>query len=604
MFIKRNTRRVGDKTYVNHLLVESVATPKGPRHRVVCSLGNLEPAPRDEWVAWARRVEAALAGQSELDDDAQLRETVERVRAQRSTSRANQDLVAVHTDQVEVSEPRLAGPIHVAHHLWGKLGLNSILREAGLSERGCLLTELMTINRLVTPHSEHAMPDWMRRTALGDIVGEDLSMLGTASLYRNLDRLHPHRATIESMLARREESLFDTDTAFWLYDLTSTYFEGQCLRNPQAKRGYSRDQRPDCKQVVIGLALSADGFPKAHEVFDGNRNDRTTVDEMLSTLEQRTGRTHGATVVVDRGMAYSENLEQIQAHGHHYIVASRQGDRIDHLADYEDEHGWSELVREPSPRNPGQKKSRVWVKRLVVGNEAHILCRSDGREQKDHAIRDKHEARLLADLEKLRTRIATGKLTDPAKIHEAIGRLWERHPRVARYYTITYDPSSPTLVWTEDEVKKQRALKLDGAYMLRTDRLDLTDDQAWRIYVLLTRVESAFRAMKSPLLERPIFHHLQDRVQAHIFLCVLAFHLLVVVEKMFLSHGVHSSWETIREQLSTHQVVTISLPTADGSVLSIRRATKPEPIHEEIYRILGIPPTIMQPRKTWIHPAG
>src|SRR5260370_25352046 len=182
----------------------------------------------------------------------------------------------------------------------------------------------MTLNRLIFPLSEHAMPDWIRSTALADIVGADFSDLNDETLYRNLDRLHPHRERIERELAEREKSLFSLDDTLYLYDLTSTYFEGQAESNPQAKRGYSRDKRPDCKQVLVGLVLDGEGFPKAHEVFEGNRQDRSTVEEMLESLEKRTGKQAGSTVVVDRGMALDENLEDIRASGHHYLAASRQ----------------------------------------------------------------------------------------------------------------------------------------------------------------------------------------------------------------------------------------------------------------------------------------
>src|SRR2546428_10553768 len=198
------------------------------------------------------------------------------------------------------------------------------------------------------------MPDWIRRTGLADILGTDFSALSDEALYRNLDRLHPQRTRIEQALAARERTLFNLEDTIYLYDLTSTYFEGQCRHNPQARRGYSRDHRPDCKQVVVGLVLDREGFPKAHEVFDGNRQDRTTLDGMLATLEQRTGRAGGATVVIDRGMAFAENLAQIQARGHHYLVASRPGERLAHPAALHDETGWAEGHPGPSPRNPAQ----------------------------------------------------------------------------------------------------------------------------------------------------------------------------------------------------------------------------------------------------------
>ena len=603
MFIKATKKKVGDKTYVNHVLVESVATPKGPRHRTVCSLGSLAPAPAEEWLALAHKLEVALTGQQPLVRDARVDRLVAKAQAARRRARqpaGTSDLVAVHTDQVTTEELREAGPVHVGHQLWQRLALDAVLAQAGLSARTRVLTELMTLNRLVCPLSEHAMPDWVRRTALADILGEDFTTLVDESLYQTLNRLHPQRAAIEGALAERERTLFNLDARLFLYDLTSTYFEGLCGQNPQAQRGYSRDSRPDCKQVVVGLVLDRDGFPNAHEVFEGNRTDRTTVPDMLDALEERVGRTPGATVVVDRGMAFADNLRQIQARGYHYLVASRPGERNDHLDDFEAEAGWQEIVRAPSPTNPGQRKTRVLVKRKGVGDEVHILCRSDGREAKDRAIREKHEQRLLADLRKLQARVRKGQLKDATKVHEAIGRLKERYPRVARYYTIGYDAATAAVTWAEDAAKKAVARRLDGGYLLKTGRPDLSDEEIWRTYILLTRVEAAFRAMKSPLCERPIFHWLEHRVQTHIFLCVLAYHLLVAIEKLFLDAGIHTSWATLREELSTHQVVTVALPASNGDVLKIRKGSTPEPRHKEIYATLRIPSEVMKPVKTWV----
>jgi transposase len=595
MYLRRTTRRVGDKTYQNYLLVESVATPKGPRQRVICSLGALAPGPKDEWLGTARRLQAALAGQTALVPDAPIEALAARARPPRPRGPG----LTIDPDQVTFEDEREAGPVHVGHQMWRLLHLDTILADAGLSRRAQLLTEVMTLNRLVRPAAEHAMPDWIRRTALADILGTDFTDLSDEALYRNLDRLHPQRARIEQALAARERTLFNLDDTIYLYDLTSTYFEGRCPHNPQAKRGYSRDHRPDCKQVVIGLVLDRDGFPKAHEVFDGNRHDQTTVDDMLTKLEERTGRRGGATVVVDRGMAFAANLAQIRARGHHYLVAARYPERGAHQAAFAAAADWTEVVRVSSPRNPGQKKPRVVVKRQRVGDEVHILCRSEARIDKDRAIRDKHEQRLLADLRKLQARVAHGRLREPAKIQEAIGRLKERYSRVARYYAITYDATTAAVSWPEQADKKSAASALDGTYLLKTDRQDLADDEVWRLYILLTRVEAAFRALKSPLMERPIFHHLEHRVQTHIFLCVLAYHLLAAIEKRCLDQGRHTSWATLREQLATHQVATVVLPALDGRILKIRKGSSPDEVHQEIYRVLQIPHEVMKPVKTW-----
>jgi transposase len=602
VYIRKTVKRYKNQTYTSYLLVESVSTPQGPRQRTICSLGDLSPGPRQKWLGLVNRIEAALQGQVSLEEpDPLVDELVSRIRsAGKSLAHRVDDVVAVHTDQVSLEKAREAGPVHVGHQLWKRLGLEEILAQIGLSARARLLSEVMVLNRLIAPCSEHAMPEWIERTALSDLLRIDLSELSDTALYRNLDRLHPKRQEIESSLAQREKNLFNLDDTYYLYDLTSTYFEGQCKSNPKAQRGYSRDQRPDCKQVVVGLVLDRDGFPKAHEVFEGNRQDRASLDEMLSLLEKRSGRRGGATVIVDRGMSSEDNLAQIKAHGHHYLVASRQGERQAWLDELEEEEGWQELIRQPSPRNPGQKKSRVWIKRAETTEHLYILCRSEGRKAKDEAIRLKQEKRLLADLARLRKRIEGGRLQRSDKIHEAIGRLKERYSRVARYWKMDYNEAQQTLSWQEDQEKKTNALRLDGTYLLKTDRKDLTAEEAWRLYILLTRVEDAFRDMKSPLSERPIFHHLQHRVETHIFLCVLAYHLLIAIEKSFLDQGIHTSWATLRQQLSTHQVVTAVLPTTDGHLLKIRRATKPDSQQRLIYRVLALPEEVMLPVKTWL----
>jgi transposase len=604
MYIRKSTRKYKDKTYTNYLLVESVHTAKGPRQRTVCSLGNLAPAPPEEWLALAHRLASALQGQMSLEGadarfEAILESTRRRGRKPRAGGPGSTSLVTVDTARVEVEKAREAGPVHVGHQMWERLGLDGILSRAGLSDEACTLTEVMTLNRLIAPASELAMPDWVRRTALGDIVGRTFGGLNEDHLYRNLDGLHPSREAIERDLAERERTLFNLDATIYLYDLTSTYFEGQAKANSQAKLGYSRDKRPDCKQVVVGLVLNRDGFPKAHEVFDGNVPDRGTVADMLDALEKRAGRQSGATVIVDRGMAYQENLDEIRSRGYHYLVAGRQPERDEWLDELEREDGWEEVVRQPSPRNPLQKKTKVEIKRQRKGEEWFVLCRSDGRREKDRAIRERQEQRLLQDLGKLKKRMENGRLKRADKIHQAVGRLKERYPRVARYYAIEPDLEGGTLGWREDSVKKAKAEKLDGSYVLKTDREDLSAEQIWRTYILLTRVEDAFRDMKSPLMERPIFHHLKHRTQTHIFLCVLAYHLLAVIEQYFLDQGVHTSWATLRQELKTHQVVTVVLPTESGKVLRIRKGTTPEPIHQEIYKTLRISGQVMTELRTW-----
>jgi transposase len=607
MYIRKSTRSYKGKTYTNYVLVESVLTPKGPRQKTICSLGDLGPRPREEWLELSRKIEDALVGQNRLLDqnDAETDEIIRRVRSRKTNRSAPTNtapvkaLVAVDPSRVGTEQHREAGPVHVGHQFWQCLELDRILDDCGLPKTVRRLACAMVLNRLIAPASEHAMPDWMRRTALADVLDFDFDEVDEDRLYRVLDKLHPHRATIEAALVVRERSLFNLDFTVYLYDLTSTYFEGLCPYNDKAKRGYSRDKRPDCKQVVLGLVVNRDGFPITHKIFAGNIQDRQTLATMLDGLTEHAGLQEGATVVIDRGMAFDDNIAELKKRKLHYVVASRQPERDRWLAEFEDTEGFAQVLREPSPINAGQKKTMIEVKTRSDDEQTYVLCRSEQRIGKDRAIRTKQEERLRADIDKLARRIADGKLVKIDKINQAIGRLKERYPRVARYFHLSHDQSRNELIAEFDADKHAKAERLDGCYVLKTSRKDLSGDELWRIYVLLTRAENAFRDLKSPLGERPIFHHLEHRVDAHIFLCVLAYHLLISIEKTLLDKGIHSSWETVREALKTHQICTMVLPTSDGACLRIRKAGIPDPEVKELYDQLGIPTEIMKARPSW-----
>jgi transposase len=613
MYIRKTVRKYKDRTYVNYLLVESVLTDKGPRQRVVCSLGDLSPKPREQWLSLARKLQDALTGQLALpgfaDQDPELQQLVQNLPTQPAPSVdalpthdapiSSGPRVSVHIDRVSFEKPRPAGHIHVGFEFWKRLGLDQILRSLDFSEWTIKLTCAMTLNRLIHPAAEYAMPDWIRATAMADILDFDSSRLPDDPLYRNLDRLHPYRGEIESALAEREESLFNLGNTILLYDLTSTYFEGKASLIPKAKRGYSRDHRFDCKQVVVGLVIGREGFPRAHEIFEGNVQDRKTLTSMLELLENRVGIAQGATIVVDRGMSGPENLAEIKRRNLHYVVAAPQHERDRYLAEFETVDTFEEVIRQPSPRNPSQRKSTVRVKAHSITNETLILCMSSERVAKDRAIREKQEGRFLKDVAKLQARIQNGRLKKEIKIGEAIGRLKERYPRVGRYHSLVFNSKTRQLEATPNEEKRRVAASLDGSYLLRTDREDLSAQEGWRIYSSLTRAEDAFRAMKSPLSERPIFHHLEHRVEAHIFLCVLAYHLLVAIETTLLRQEIHTSWASVRDLLATHEIATIVLPTDQNGILRIRRSGTPEPDHRVLYEALGVPTEIIRPVKSW-----
>lgn len=603
MFIKKTTRKSGDKVYTTHLLVESVNTPKGPRHRTICSLGKLDPGPKEDWLELAERIQAALGGQASLFPDPRVDEVVARVRVGDRPNRPHAEnsksaipaVLSVRTDSVETLDSREVGPLHVGHHVWQRLQLDAVLKSAGLTAGSIRLTELMTLNRLIQPASEHAMADWARRIAVSDVLGIDPTALNHDRFYRNMDRLHAKRASIETGLRGRETSLFGLQDTLVLYDLTNTYFEGQALETPKAKRGHSKEKRTDCKLVAMGLMMDGEGFPIGHEVFDGNINDGKTLSSMLDALETRTGRKSGATVVMDRGFASAANIDLVRSRGHHYLMAGFQNQRGDLLEAFEALNGWEEI-------QPSSVKMPLQIKRILRNDEALLLCVSPARAAKDRAIREKQEKRLLADLETLSKSVqaaeAKGRAMDDEPLGERIGRLRERYPRAARCYDIQREEGK--LMWRLREKSHARAKELDGAYFLRTSNQELGPEEIWRTYTTLTRVESAFRDLKGTLDMRPIHHRKEMRVETHLFLCVLAYHLQVAIEKTMREAGDSRSWETLREELRSHQVMTVLLPTEDGRTLAIRKACIPGAQVREIYKTLKLPATPCKPIKTWL----
>jgi transposase len=356
-----------------------------------------------------------------------------------------------------------------------------------------------------------------------------------------MDKLHGHRLEIERELYAREKSLFNLEGSLVLYDLTNTYFEGQAARNPKAKRGHSKEMRTDCKLVAMGLMLDADGFPIGHEVYAGNTIDGTTVEAMLDGLEARTGREGGSIVVMDRGFASEDNLKLVRSRHYHYLMAGFQQQRSPLLKDFED---------------------------------------------------------LDALVKAVAKALAQGEPMEDKELGERIGRLRERYPRAGRYYLV--DRKEGVLEWTLKAEQRARAEELDGAYFLRTSRKDMGPEEIWRTYIALTRIESAFRDLKETLDMRPVYHQKEVRVETHVFLAVLAFHLQAVIERTLKEAGDHTSWETLREELSTHHVVTTLLPTPDGKTLAIRKGSVPDRRVGEIYRHLNLDPEPMTPIRTWL----
>ena len=601
MYIRDAYKRKGDKKYSCLALVETVRTQKGPRQKIILTLGNVD-VPKEQWPLLAEMIKRRLSGQRGmfLDESEELQGITESIMARlrrngklKAEEARPEDIIRTNVNEIKVEEPRMLGPVLAAEEYWKRLGITEALKECEMSKQEIERAKVEVFGRLIAPAclravthrqvSENATVEWVKRTALCDIPGNEGISITRDDLYRVSDRLLEDKEKIEESLREKEEGLFRLEEKIYLYDLTSSYFEGEAESNEKAKYGYSRDGRGDCKQVVVGLVVDEEGFVKGHEVYEGDRTDITTLKGTVERLRERMrNKNTEPTIVVDRGMVSEENLETIKEMGMKYIVAARHSERDRKFDEFEDLE-----MKEIETRSGGKLK----VVMKEIGGDIYVLCKSDERKEKDKGIRERFKGRIEEALRKLERNIESGRLRDIKKIDQKIGRIREKYQRVARYYEIETKQSHgvTSLQWRnigEDEGK------YDGTYLLRTNRKDLTDQEIWSLYVTLTRVERAFRNLKSNLGLRPIYHQKEQRVDAHIFISVLAYHLLHAIEYTLRQKGETRSWNTIKQVLQTHQVVTVVLPDADGiHVHHVRVATEVEAGQSEIYKKLEIDPS-------------
>lgn len=587
MYIVPSVKRSGTKTYTYYNLVEGVRTPKGPRHRVILSLGKLENVAPQQIKLLGQLIDQRLSGQIRLlpaeGEDEDLKGEAQRIAdtvvRKRAHTGQGEETVCVKVSGIEAGEAVLLGPVYVGLEFWRALGMDRILGECGFSERELERALVEVLGRLVAPASELATSAWVVRTALADLLEGKLGSVNKDVLYRVSDRLWSCRQQIESGLAGAERELFDLEETLVLYDLTSTYFEGLAQGNPKARRGYSRDKRGDCKQLVVGMVLDEAGFPKATETWKGDTRDSTTLDQMLDRLESRVGQREGTTVVMDRGIATEENVARLRERGYHYIVALAAQSR----------YKWISEIRESEFHPLDQRHSGIEVSVKRKEGESYLLVRSAERMAKDKGIRERFTERLEKALGELASRVASGKL-DAKSAREKIGRLRQKYQRASRFFITEIQEREERLQleWRIDERKLEEARLLDGLYILKTDRGDLQDQRLWSLYVMLDRVERSFRYLKTSLGIRPIFHHKQDRADGHIFISTLAYHLLHAIEQTLLAHEDHRSWPTINAELQTHRALTVELQDLDERLHHIRMATRPTSAQADIYRKLGL----------------
>lgn len=592
MYIRRTaikSRKDGGQ-YYTYRLVESRRTESGVRQHTLLNLGVDFSLPREQWPDLTKRIQEILAGQQSLFD---IDSNVEKL-AQGYASRiilSHQDVNEsegidyreVDLDSIEMSRPRSVGGEHVTLEALRFLGLDNKLEELGFNgpQRAAAIGTI--IGRACEPGSELATHAWLReRSGLGELIGYDFDRLSLYSLYQASDQLLGKKAAVEQHLYARECNLFGLQETITLYDLTNTYFEAQSKGNTLAAHGHSKEKRSDCQLVTLGLVLDSSGFPRCSHVYEGNVNEPKTLSEMLGDLEQ--GGSPGGekpTVVMDAGIATEDNIGWLQEHQYPYLVVSRKRHR-------EFDETSSVVVNKDD-------ECTVRVQKVCdeQTGETLLYCHSTRREKKEQAIGDRFVSRFEEDLQKLASGLHKKRcLKKYDKVMVKIGRLRQKYSRVSRQYTISVEKDkqsgNATKITWQRQPAPETTESYPGVYCLRTSQSGWDESTLWNTYTMLTDLEAVFRSLKSELGLRPIHHQIARRVSGHLFITVLAYHLVHAIRFRLKQEDINSSWSSLRKILSTQSRVTVSMQCKNGGTIHVRKSSRPEANQQEIYSALGI----------------
>ena len=597
MFI-RKYKTVNKKTgavYIKHQLVESYRSDKGPRQRIVMNLGNID-LPVSEYRRLAFALEEKLSGQeSLLLKDEKIAQAVAfamrnyqfyKARAKKEQNKTN--FLTIDLQKVAVTQCRSLGPELVANNAWDMLSYDAILKEAGLNKKDMELAKAVILSRLISPCSELASLNFIKeRSSIPEIVSTGLLDLKKDPIYQIADTLLYHKDKIEKALRQKEESLFENASTLFLYDLTNTYFEGACKGNSIAKRAKSKEKRNDCPLVSLALLVDSLGYPLFSQVYEGNASEPKTLADILDRLEADFSKTLFSilpTIVSDRGIATKENVALLRQRGYEYMVVERRCGQEDYLQEFSQAMESFEAVQ--------KKDTTIYIKKKVSGDTAELLVLSKARKEKEEAMDKLKEERFLNDIDALKKSIAKGSVILAAKVQVRIGRILGKYPSVSKYYDIATVESNNSkkvtgLNVTRKETREIRNV-LTGCYVIETTHTDMDGLKILESYLMLTRVEDAFKSLKTDLGIRPVYHHKADRTKAHLFISVLAYHLLNTIELKLSEKGCSSKWSTVRKDLSTHMRTTVIMTDKDGGIHHIRVSSAPEEIHRKIYDLLEV----------------
>lgn len=585
MFLRAYHRTKDGKRHTYFALVESHRTERGPRQRIVAQLGELSPDDRRRWERTAI-FHARQSGGRQLS----LLPEEEHVPLP-----DDPNVVRILLDKVGWTNARSFGDVWLGLHLWRKVGLEEIvalhLPRGRETVPPAAVVAIEVISRLCIGQggetSEWGLAEHgYRRTALEDLLGVPDAAVTKDRLYRTLDALIQAKPAIERDLKERLGDLFSLNYDLLLCDLTSSFFEGLAEDNELAARGYARDKRSDCKQIVLALVVTQDGFPLYHEVFAGNTRDDIAFPHIVETMTARFGEARRVWVL-DRGIATKDNLAFLRSRQQSYLVGTPRSQ----LTDFEAElctQDWREI------------REHVEVKCVPRGDQTYVLARSRDRRAKERAIRRRQLLGLHRDLKRLAASVSGGRLKDHEKVHQRIGRLSERWPMAWRFMQVQVEQNSAgqasAVTWTYRQDRLRSALGKDGAYLLLSDQVDWTAERLWTTYTQLTRAEEAFRAMKSHLLLRPMHHQYALRIQAHAFVCVLAYALWKALDHLLRQAGMMTRVRSLDQPgrpaspkdrpmspaaalriLHDIPIGDILLQTTDGRQLRLRRVARPNP---------------------------
>ena len=562
MYLRRNRTFRQGESYDYWTLVRTVRTARGPRQQIVAHLGKLDEKEQRDVRGWAD-LDALLEGRP-LERQGTLEPSTEEEALWKR----------VNVREVRVERSRQFGRVYLGLALWRRLGLHTLLRETIPEGREWIEWEqvacILTLGRFCAQGSELALAErWYEGTALEDLLGVSAQTVNDARLYRGLDQLHERKDDLCQHLQQRWQDWFGVGFEFLLYDVTSTFFEGQAAKNEKAQRGYSRDSRPDCKQVCIGLVVTLEGLPVGYEVFAGNRTDVTTLEEVVTLMEAKYGKPKRIWVV-DRGIVSEDNLTFLRDRGAQYLVGTPKSELKRHEEKLLDHRDWN-CVREG-----------VEVKLIDTphGQERFVLCRSRDRAEKEKAMLQRQIGRLRQALEKLDTGLRKRPRHDLMNVERRIGRWLGRNPAAERLFDVSViqdeqgRAAGVTIQERPDRV--DWATLAQGAYLLRTNHPETDPVKLWQWYIQLTQAEAAFRSAKSDLAMRPVFHQKTERVESHILVCFLALAMWRTLEQWMTRQGLGTCARQLLLELDELRSVDVVLPVADGPDLRLRMVVKPE----------------------------